>query len=98
MTVDPNEETRFKNALAKLSLDEIQQRLDGSIIVRAWKRNLAEAEGERRDLETGATNNRSQRVATNTELRRRDLSRRVWALVGITIVAVIALIWTALPH
>lgn len=98
MTVDPNEEARFKSALAKLTLDEIQQRLDGSIIARAWKRDLAEAEGSRRDRETGATDKRSQRVATNEELRKRNLSQRVWALVGIAIVAAVALIWTMFPR
>jgi hypothetical protein len=98
MAIDPNELARFKNALAKLSSEEIRRRLDGSLIIRPWKRGLAEAEDGRREQAAHATQTRSHLDAANERLRLKDLSRRVWALVGIAIAAAIAVIWTAFPH
>ena len=90
MAVDPNEQGRFKSALAKLSLKEIQRRLDRSLIVRTWERDLAEDEGERRRSEESA---REEKSKLKERLRLRQNSRRVWALVGIAIIAAVILIW-----
>lgn len=100
MVIDPQSEevARFKNALARLSLTEIRRRLDGSIIIRAWKRDLAEAEDGRREQETEAVQARSLNRAADRRRQRRDLSWRVWALVGGAIFAALSLIWTALPR
>jgi hypothetical protein len=98
MTVDPNEVARFKNALAKLSPAEIRRRLDGSIIVRPWKRSLAEAEGGRRDREGRAGQERSRIDAENIRQRGKAIARHVWLLVATAIVAAVALIWNLFPR
>ncbi len=90
MAVDPNEQARFKSALAKLSLEEIQRRLDRNLIVRSSERDLAEGEGERRRQEERA---REEKSKLDRRLRQRINSRRVWGLVGIAILAVVILIW-----
>lgn len=95
MTVDPDEMARFKRTLAKLSPEEIQRRLDGSVIIRAWKRDLAEAEAGRREQEAAT---RLQNDTADARLRRLDTSRRVWMLVSVVIIAAVALIWTVLPR
>lgn len=91
MAIEPNDVTRFKNALANASLKDIRRRLDESIIFRPWKRNLAEAEAGRRERESDATEERSQHDA---EYDRKDISRRVWIFVAFAIIAAVALIWT----
>lgn len=93
MAVDPNEVARFKSALARLSSAEIQRRLDGSVIIRPWKRSLAEDEDGRRERAARAT---EERDSTNQSLRQQAISQRVWALVGIAIIATLALMWTAI--
>ena len=98
MAVDPNDVARFKNALAKLSLEDIRRRLDGSRIFRPWKRELAEAEAGRRERETLATQERSQLDAANEGLKRKNTSRRVWVLVGVAMVAAVALTWLLFPR
>ena len=98
MTADPHEVARFKAALAKLSSAEIRRRLDGSVIIRAWKRRLAEDEDGRRAQEAQAADEVSHHEAAAGRQRRKDLSWRVWALVGGAMFAAVALIWTALPH
>ena len=98
MAVDPNEVARFKNALAKLSPAEIRRRLDGSLIIRPWKRNLAEAEGGRRERHAEAGQERSRVDAQNKRRRGRAIVWRVWLLVAIAIVAAVALIANLLPY
>lgn len=100
MAIDPQPEevTRFKDALAKLSSAQIRQRLDGSVIIRAWKRDLAEAEDGRREREAEAAEARSLSRASDRRRQRRAASWRVWALVGGAIFAAVSLIWTALPR
>ena len=97
MAIDPNDVARFKNALAKISLKDIRRRLDGNLIFRPWKRDLAEAEAGRRERETLATEERSHLDTANEGLERKDTSRRVWVLLGVAIVAAVALIWVLLP-
>ena len=97
MAVDSNEVTRFKAALARLSSAEIKRRLDGSVIIRSWKRELAEAEDGRREQVVKDTEARLLDHAAEQRRRRKDRSRHVWALVGGAIIAVVSLIWSALP-
>lgn len=98
MAVDPNEVARFKNALAKLSPAEIRRRLDGSLIVRPWKRDLAEAESGRRERHAEAGQERSRVDAQNKRRRGKAIAWRVWLLVAIAIVVTVALIWNLLPR
>lgn len=95
MAIEPNDVARFKNALAKASLEEIRRRLDGSIIFRPWKRGLAEAEVGRRKQESDATEERSQFDAANL---RKDISLGAWVFVGFAIVAAVAVIWTVVTR
>ena len=98
MPIDPHEIARFKTALAKLSSAEIRRRLDGSVIIRSWKRNLAEGEDGRRKLVAEAAHARSQSDAADQRRQRKDRSSYVWALVSAAMVAAVALIWTSLSH
>ena len=97
MAVDPNEVARFKNALAKLSPAEIRRRLDGSLIIRPWKRDLVEAESGRRERHAEASQERSRADAHNNRQRGRAIALRVWLLVAIAIVAAVTLIANLMP-
>jgi hypothetical protein len=98
MADDPNEVEKFKKVLAKHSLEEIQRRLDRSLIVRPWKRDLAEAEGARRKQEANASKRKTQRDAEIERVRLRDMSRSVWVLVGVAIIFAVVLIWVLFPR
>ncbi len=89
MAVDQNHVERFKKALSTLALDEIQRRLDGSQIVRPWKRRLAETEGARRDGIARAAIEQARRNAADARRRRADVKLRVWNLVAIAIAGTI---------
>ncbi len=98
MAVDANEVARFKNALAKLSPAEIRRRLDGSLIIRPWKRDLAEAESGRRERHAEAGQERSRVDARNNSRRGKAIALRVWLLVAVAIVAAVTLIANLLPR
>ena len=48
MSIDPQEVAAFKTALAQTPVEIIVKRLNDNVILRTWKRNLAEAEIARR--------------------------------------------------
>lgn len=72
MSINPQEVAAFKAALAQTHADAISRHLNGNTILRTWKRDLAEAEIERRtqaqsssELTTRlATSNRHQAAET----------------------------------
>jgi len=87
-----------KKALSTLPLDEIQRRLDGSQIVRPWKRRLAETKGARREGMARAALEQARRNAADARRRYADIQLRVWGQVAIAITGTIAAIWATLPR
>lgn len=62
MSVDPQEIIAFKAALARTPVDVIVKRLNDNVILRTWKRNLAEAEVARRSGESSRGRQRPDKL------------------------------------
>jgi hypothetical protein len=93
MDVDPKEVARFKKLLARLPIEEIERRLDRSIIMRPWKRRVAEAERGRREEDTLVIEERTEREADGERRRQRKTSRDVWLLIAAAVFLVVVVIW-----
>jgi hypothetical protein len=91
MDASPQEVAKFKAALAKLSPEGIRKRLDTSVIARAWKRDIAEAEFARREHEAEPDSAKSQLAARNEKRKSRSVSLRVWTILVLLIVGVLGL-------
>jgi hypothetical protein len=85
MTVSPQEMSAFKAALQKSSTEAIQKNLDNNVIARDWKREIAEAEIERR---TGMSGNASATTkSAPTNKLHKSAVLKGW---GVTILLIIA--------
>jgi len=89
MNIGPKELAAFKTALAKLSPEGIRRRLDTGVIAREWKRDIAEAEFERREHEADPSSEKSQREAKNARRRSRSVSIQVWTILALLIAGVL---------
>jgi hypothetical protein len=85
MNTDPNEVARFKESLRKSSLESIRRGLDDFVIVRSWKRKLAEGEPERRQKDLADQQH-------DVSARNKGLRWRVWSVLLIMIFLVLAMI------
>jgi len=88
MTVDPQDVTTFKAILARTPVEVIIKRLDDNVILRSWKRQLAEAEVERRGYNLATANAQSKSSST----RRHKLANlKAWFITALLIAAALAL-------
>lgn len=90
MTDEQDEVARFKDALHKSSLERIRQGLDDFVIVRGWKRKLAEEEPARRQRLQDAQDGQESK-------RTRSQARYVWALMlALILAAMLGITWNVL--
>ncbi len=92
--IDPEEQARFLALLRRSETDAIVQKLDDNIIMRDWKRNLAEAEVQRRQGRGGSNSSRGSKKSSNTH---ETAELRGWIFTGILIVCtmIIAYVYLA---
>ncbi|MCW8916775.1 MAG: hypothetical protein OQK24_13105 [Magnetovibrio sp.] len=62
MPPDPHDVLEFKQALSKTPVEVITKKLNDNVIMRSWKRELAEAEVARRGGQTQKANSRSSAI------------------------------------
>jgi hypothetical protein len=92
MNQEQEEVTRFKIALQKSSLEHIRQGLDDFVIVRGWKRKLAQEESARRQ------HNQDTNAASDLNARRFQAGF-VWViLLFLSLAAVLAIGMTVLGY
>lgn len=92
MADEQDEVARFKLALHKASLDRIRQSLDDFVIVRGWKRKLAEDEPARRQREQSAQDGRASQMTRSQDIY-------VWAVMLVLILAaMLGITWYVFSH
>ncbi|MCW8915313.1 MAG: hypothetical protein OQK24_05585 [Magnetovibrio sp.] len=89
MSIDPQEVIAFKSALARMPVEVIAKHLDDNVILRTWKRNLAEAEIARRTQ----TQNSSQLAIRLTSSNRHQTAETLsWFVTAFMIACALAIV------
>lgn len=79
----------FKKVLSQTSTDIIVKRLDDNVIARAWKRDLAEAEVERRE---SSPTPGSKKSPANDSQRHKSAVLKSWGITILLIIGALALV------
>ena len=85
--IDPDEQAKFLALLRRSETDAIVQKLDDNVIIRDWKRNLAETEVQRRQA-SGASNSTGGSAKSSKSHEAAEL--KGWIFTGVLIVFTLA--------